>query len=126
MADNPVVWFEIYVKDMARARRFYESVLALKLDKLESPDKSLEMWSFPAEQEGRGASGALARMEGGPSGGNTSTIIYFRCEDCATEESRVEPNGGKVVKRKAPIGQYGFISLVTDTENNMIGLHSRK
>ena len=27
MKPNPVVWFEIYVQDMARARKFYETVL---------------------------------------------------------------------------------------------------
>lgn len=32
--------------------------------------------------------------------------------------------GGQVVKGKSPIGEYGFTSLVGDTEGNMIGLHS--
>lgn len=27
MTCNPVVWFEIYVQEMARAKRFYEAVL---------------------------------------------------------------------------------------------------
>ena len=126
MANNPVVWFEIYVKDMERAKRFYEGVLDLKLEKLDSPDPTLQMWSFPSERDGRGASGALAKMEGGPSGGNTGTIVYFMCEDCATEASRVPANGGKVMKDKSSIGQYGFIALVTDTENNVIGLHSMR
>ncbi len=30
MATNPVVWFEIYVQDMARAQAFYEHVLAVR------------------------------------------------------------------------------------------------
>ena len=29
-------------------------------------------------------------------------------------------------KSKQSIGEYGFISLVHDTEGNMIGLHSQK
>ena len=45
MANNPVRWFEIYVQDMARARKFYETVLGVQLEKLEGPD--LEMWAFP-------------------------------------------------------------------------------
>jgi drug/metabolite transporter (DMT)-like permease len=57
-------------------------------------------------------------MEGGPSGGNTGTIIYFECDDCATEAGRVKASGGKVTKGKSSIGQYGYIALVTDTENN--------
>jgi predicted enzyme related to lactoylglutathione lyase len=65
-------------------------------------------------------------MKGGPAGGNTSTIVYFRCEDCAVEAKRVPAHGGRVVKEKSPIGEFGFIVLATDTEGNMIGLHSMK
>ena len=69
--------------------------------------------------------GALVRMGGVPSGGN-STIVYFICDDCAVEEGRIEPSGGKIMKKKFSIGEYGFISLVFDTEGNMFGLHSMK
>ena len=65
-------------------------------------------------------------MQGGEQPSGNGTIVYFTCEDCAVEEKRVVPNGGKVMKSKFSIGQYGFISLVTDTEGNMIGLHSTK
>ena len=41
-------------------------------------------------------------------------------------KGRVVKSGGKVEKTKFSIGQYGFISLVYDTEGNMIGLHSMK
>ena len=64
-------------------------------------------------------------MQGVPSGGN-STIVYFTCEDCSVEESRVAAAGGSVQRSKMSIGEYGFVSLVTDTEGNMIGLHSMK
>jgi predicted enzyme related to lactoylglutathione lyase len=59
-----------------------------------------------------------------PAGGN-STLIYFPCEDCAGEESRVVDAGGAVQKGKMYIGEFGFISRVIDTEGNMIGLHSQ-
>jgi predicted enzyme related to lactoylglutathione lyase len=81
------------------------------------------MMAFPMNMEAGGASGALARMEGCPSGG-MGTLVYFSCEDCANESSRAVAAGGKVFKPKMSIGHYGFIALVTDTEGNMIGLHS--
>ncbi|GAA5179597.1 VOC family protein [Niveibacterium umoris] len=118
---NPVGWFEIYVQDTARARAFYEAVFGVTLTKLDAGD--LEMWAFEMNQQGYGASGALVRMEGCCSGGN-STLVYFSCADCGVEEARAVPAGGKVFRPKMSIGQYGFISLVTDTEGNMIGLHS--
>ena len=123
MARNPVGWFEIYVQDMARAKAFYEKMLGVKLTKLD--DAGMEYWMFPGVPEGEGSSGALSRMEGVPSGGN-STLVYFSCEDCAVEAGRVVPAGGKIMKEKFAIGQYGFVALGFDTEGNMFGLHSRK
>ena len=67
--------------------------------------------------------GALVKMEGKDSGAG-GTIIYFSCADCAVEAGRAAQHGGKVVKEKFSIGQYGFIAFVEDTEGNMIGLHS--
>jgi uncharacterized protein len=124
MQNNPVVWFEIYVKDMQRAKKFYENVLAIKLEKLDSPAAGMEeMMSFPSQEKAFGATGALAKMTNGPSPGG-GTIVYFSCKDCKVEAGRVVSNGGKVKKDKFSIGQYGFIALVMDTEGNMIGLHS--
>lgn len=121
MNRNSVGWFEIYVQDIARAKAFYEAVLRVQLQRL--PKSKLEIWSFPSDANIAGAGGALVRMEGFPSGGN-SVLVYFTCEDCAVEEGRVKSNGGRVQKAKESIGEYGFISLVYDTEGNMFGLHS--
>lgn len=120
---NPVCWFEIYVQDMARAKAFYETMLAVELTPLESPEPGLEMLALPMKDGAPGAAGALVKMEGCPSGGN-STLVYFSCADCAVEAKRAAASGGTVTREKFAIGQYGFIALVTDTEGNMIGLHS--
>jgi predicted enzyme related to lactoylglutathione lyase len=123
---NPVGWFEIYVSDMERAKRFYETVLDVQLGELGDPnDKSIVMKSFPSDMEKYGATGALVKMEGFPVGGN-SVLVYFSCDDCSVEESRIVPSGGRVEKTKFSIGEYGFISLAVDTEGNMFGLHSSK
>lgn len=123
MPNNPVIWFEIYVQDMARAKAFYEVVFQLKLERLNGPGP--EMWSFPMAMDKVGAGGALVKMEGMPSGGNSS-LVYFSCEDCAVEAARAAKHGGRVQRDKMSIGQYGFIALVADTEGNLIGLHSLK
>ena len=123
MRNNPVCWFEIYVQDMTRAKNFYEGVLEVKLEKLNNPE--IEMSAFSMDAEKVGAGGALVKMPGFPSGKN-STLVYFACEDCAVEEARVEKFGGRIQRPKMSIGQYGFISLVFDTEGNMIGLYSQK
>jgi len=121
MTPNPVRWFEIYVQDMARAQRFYETVFDATLERLDSGD--LEMLAFPQDMKTPGCSGALVRAPGVPSGG-IGTLVYFGSEDCAVEAGRVVAAGGKVQREKLSIGQYGFIALAYDTEGNLFGIHS--
>ena len=131
MKANPVVWFEIYVQDMARAKTFYETVFQVALEQLTPPPApegapsvgEIELWSFPMSPQDYGAPGALVHMEGVPSGGG-GNLVYFSCDDCAVEAARAAEHGGQIVRAKMPIGEYGFIALVNDTEGNRIGLHS--
>lgn len=123
---NPIGWFEIYVDDMKRARAFYEKVLDTTLEELPGAGEwELTMYSFTGNMENYGATGALVKMKDMKAGGN-STLVYFSCEDCAVEESRVEAAGGKVHQSKMAIGEHGFITMAVDTEGNIIGLHSMK
>jgi len=75
MAKNPVGWFEIYVDDMERAKKFYQDVLEVELQRLEGPD--VEMWTFPMVQNSTGSAGSLVRMDGFKAGGN-SVLVYFK------------------------------------------------
>lgn len=129
MKNNPVGWFEIYVEDMLRAKSFYETVFQGSLVQLENPDPEsfpdMEMWVFPASMNGYGAPGALVRMAGYSAGGS-GTMVYFSCDDCAIESARAAANGGKIIFEKKSIGKHGFIAMLTDTEGNVIGLHSMR
>ena len=129
METNPVVWFEIYVDDIERAKKFYEKVFRIELNELPTPesvDGGMKMLAFPSDMESKNsASGTLVKMEG-LKAGNNSTIVYFSSEDCSIEEARVEAAGGAVFKSKTSLGDYGFMVLATDTEGNMIGVHSMK
>ncbi len=122
--NNPVAWFEIYVEDLARATKFYETVLGITLNHIDSPVPHLQMKGFPADHDTYGATGALVKMEGCTPCGS-STMVYFHCEDCAIEESRVVEAGGKIKNSKMSIAPFGFISHVYDSEGNLIGLHSK-
>lgn len=129
MKNYVVGWFEIYVQDLQRAKKFYGEVFQLELsdlaDPTDNPDGML-MAAFPFSMEDLpGASGALVQMKGVPSGGN-STIVYFTSLDCSVEEGRVENAGGKVHQPKTSIGEHGFMSLCIDPDGNMFGIHSMK
>ncbi|WP_027126902.1 VOC family protein [Gelidibacter mesophilus] len=123
-AHNPVVWFEIYVDNMERASKFYERILSVKLQELPNPtEDDMQMKTFEGNMESYGGNGALVKMNGVKAGGN-STLVYFGSKDCTTEERRIEKAGGKIIKPKMSIGEHGFITLFSDTEGNMVGLHS--
>ncbi|UTW64723.1 VOC family protein [bacterium SCSIO 12741] len=120
---NPVCWFDIYVADLERAKKFYESVFDLKM--MDLPPEWGKQSTFPFENEGSNATGALVEKEGYTASEN-NTVVYFSSEDCTTEEARVKDSGGQIIRPKMAIGEFGFISILLDTEGNTIGLHSRK
>ncbi len=117
-------WFDIYVEDMERAQAFYETVLDTTLAAMDDPnDPTAQMRAFGDDFTSHGAGGALVKLEyarPGPGG----SMVYFACDDCAVEEARVAAAGGSVVRPKFSIGDHGAVSIVADTEGNMIGLHS--
>ena len=120
---NPIGWFEIHVSDMDRANRFYEAVFQQTLNPLPSPDTEMEMRMLSGDMTMHGANGALVKhpmkkptTEGG--------LVYFSCEDCATQQALAVEHGGKIFKPKFSIGANGFIAIIGDSEGNAIGLHS--
>jgi predicted enzyme related to lactoylglutathione lyase len=122
---NAFTWVEIYVADMKRAQKFYETVLSIEMVSMEVPSgmDELEMVSFPYIENAPNINGALVKQESIQPGGG-GTLVYFGCEDCANEISRVEAAGGQVIQPKFPIGNYGFCGICIDTEGNTIGFHS--
>lgn len=119
-----VGWFDIYVDDMERAQDFYETVLDTTLIPMDDPnDPTARMRAFIDDGSSHGAGGALVELEHA-SPGPGGSMVYFACVDCAVEEARVPAAGGSIVRPKFAIGDHGFVSIVTDTEGNMVGLHS--
>jgi uncharacterized protein len=122
---NAIGWFDIYVNDMDRAVAFYEGVLQQKLEKMGDPTGETQMMSFPGDMTTYGASGALVKsVHSSP--GSGGTMVYFSVEDCSEEASRVVAAGGKIVRPKFSIGEFGWVALCQDTEGNMFGLNSMK
>ena len=117
-------WFDIYVEDMERAQAFYEEVLDTTLSPMGDPnDPTAQMLAFGDDFVSHGAGGALVKLahaKPGPGG----SMVYFSCDDCAVEDARAVAAGGSVVQSKYSIGEHGFVSIIGDTEGNMVGLHS--
>lgn len=120
---NAVGWFDIYVSDMDRAVSFYETVFDQKLEALNDPSGETQMMSFATDMTRYGAGGALTKPAYAQPG-TGGTVVYFSVDDCAVEEARVETAGGKVIRSKFSIGEFGWIAIGEDTEGNIFGLHS--
>lgn len=122
---NAIGWFDLYVDDMDRATAFYEAVFQSRLEPIGDPTGETIMRSFPADMSAYGAGGALVKSphaHPGPGG----TMIYFSVNDCAVEQARVAAAGGKVLRPKFSIGQFGWVALCVDSEGNMFGLNSMR
>ena len=118
---NAVNWFEIPVKDIGRAKKFYEKVFGLELTMEEmGPYK---MTFFPWTEGAPGAAGTLIQGETyEPS--HAGTVMYFSVEDIEEALRKVSANGGRTLLPKKSIGEYGFIAHFEDTEGNRLALHS--
>jgi len=83
--------------------------------------------SFPTEMGGvygaGGAGGALVKSRHSRPGVG-GTVVSFNVEDCANEESRVIAAGGKVARPKFSIGQFDWVVMCEDTEDNLFALSS--
>lgn len=118
--DNYVVWFEIPVKDLKRAMKFYSQVMQVELKEVEAEGSQMAFFPFSPN----GVSGALVmNPDNNPS--EKGTLIYLNGgEDLAGPLGKIEKAGGKVLQGKTSIGQYGFIAYFRDTEGNRVALHS--
>lgn len=119
---NLVNWFDINVSNLNNAKEFYETVFNIKL--VDFPVEFGKQSGFPFDPKGRNITGALVEKEGFVSNSN-NTIIYFESEDCHKEENLVERAGGKILRPKMSIGEFGFVSILIDRDGNTIGLHSK-
>ncbi len=125
MKNNAFTWVELYVHDMSRARKFYETVLQVEMVDMQAPEGvgDTHMVSFPWIEGAPNINGALVKSHD-VNPGQGGTIVYFGCEDCSIEIGRVEAAGGTVCQPKFSIDQYGYCGICLDTEGNMIGFHS--
>lgn len=114
---NRIVWAEIPVKDMARAKKFYESVLEAPLtDDNEGPNP-MAMLPYPG---GVGAAGHLYPGTPAAKGeGITAHVAVFSELDEAM--TRVEKSGGEVVSDVITIPAGSFFYAI-DTEGNSLGV----
>lgn len=122
---NAISWFEIPTSDLARAQKFYEEIMEIKLTALDLDNIKMRM--FPVQDPATGVGGALCYSPGFYKPSTTDgPIIYLNADpDLQRVLDKVEKAGGKIQVPKTEISkEYGFMAMFVDTEGNRIALHS--
>jgi predicted enzyme related to lactoylglutathione lyase len=122
---NILNWFEISVSDIARAKKFYETIFSTQLQEMEM--MGMKMAFFPAENMNGKVSGGLVQ---GPMHKPSAdgAKIYFNANDGMEGIlAKIEPAGGKVTMPKTLItDDIGYMAFFMDSEGNGVALHSSK
>ncbi len=115
-------WFEIPVHDLARAQRFYETLLGTTLRREQIGESALAV--FPYADGGVG--GCLMAGPGTPAPSDAGTRVYLNAEPSLDAVlARVERAGGRIATPKVQLpGDMGVFAHVTDSEGNRVGLHA--
>lgn len=121
---NSLNWFEIPATEIPRAKKFYETIFSITLEKWDMP--GMEMLVFPSEPGNGKASGAVVKSEmHKPS--MDGCVIYLNGDpDLSIILDRIEAAGGKVVMPKTLITEeIGYMAFFVDSEGNKMALHSQ-
>jgi len=119
---NAINWFEIPVANFERAVAFYESILGEKLP-VDSSFPGMKMAMFPYKDPGVG--GCLVEFEQARPHADGVRVYLNGGENLATILDRVEAAGGMIVMPKTFLRQeIGYIGMFSDSEGNIVGLHS--
>lgn len=119
-----VNWFEIPSTDFHRAVRFYEAVFDATLRIEHDDPASMKMAIF---QDAAGESiGCVMQSTDYPPGSHGMLIYLDAGPSIDAVLARIEPAGGKIRLHKFELpNDIGFIGNFSDTEGNLVALHSQ-
>jgi predicted enzyme related to lactoylglutathione lyase len=122
---NPIVtnWFEIPVREMDRAIRFYDAALGTSLKR--EPFGGMELAVFPYDTAHH-VTGALMKQDQCEPSMHGSTV-YLSVADVAQTLERIQAAGGSVIVPRTvlPEGRGAFAQF-GDSEGNRVGLWSKQ
>ena len=122
---SAISWFEIPAVDIDRATMFYETIFGYTLTLMDMANIKMRM--FPVGDPMTDIGGAVVLTDGFHTPSTTvGVLIYLNANpDLQRVLDKVEAAGGTIVLPKTEITpEYGFMSVIIDTEGNRIGLHS--
>jgi predicted enzyme related to lactoylglutathione lyase len=123
MPHDALNWFEIPVRDIERAQRFYETLLDISLRREQMAGQTLAV--FPYEEGRVGGALVCGPLSTAPSlDGHVLYLDAGRSIDATL--ARAGELGARVLLPKLQLpDDIGAIAHVADSEGNRVGLHQR-
>jgi uncharacterized protein len=116
---NTIVWADIPVADMDRARKFYGAVLQAEIPLMEGSDGSVAL--LPMEPGDASADLVLSDRKPTSDG---ATVYLNGNGDPQGMIDRAVAAGGQVLRPLADMGDMvGSIGYIQDSEGNRLGVH---
>ena len=118
---NTIIWADIPVTDMARAKKFYSELLGIEMQGMAGMEDAVAVPAGGGEGD-ISFDLALARGEFAPS--DKGVRIYLDgTDDMEGMLARAEAAGGKILQQPQDMGPVvGTIAFLLDSEGNQIGL----
>jgi len=123
---DSVVHFEIPVDNMGRAQKFYKETFDWSINAIPEMGYAI-LGTTPSDEDGR------PTQPGAINGGMLEredpvkhTAVTIRVASIDEAEKRIQKNGGKMIRKKMPVGDMGFAAYFQDSEGNVVGLWETK
>jgi hypothetical protein len=121
---NLVVWADIPVKNMARARAFYSKLLGYEIAPFPGMEEKMALLMRPDDPDSMAAGADLAADAVTQPSSTHGTVIYLSAGgDIDGMLRRAVEAGGTIHAPKQDFGQFGgWLAWIVDSEGNLIGL----
>lgn len=121
---NALNWFEIPALDLDRAVKFYETIFAIEMPRMEMGGA---MAFFPIDMGSGKVGGALMQSPYHKPSADGAVVYLNGNPDLDIVLGRIEAAGGKIVMPKTKItDEIGYMAFFIDSEGNRVALHSNK
>jgi uncharacterized protein len=116
---NPFVHVELHTNDLKKAHDFYTKLFGWKLEDMPMPGGSYTMISVG---EGTGGGMMTNQAPGTPS----HWMAYVGVDDIDASTKKAKELGAKVLQDVMPVGDFGFMSIITDPTGATIAMWKDK
>lgn len=116
---NPIVHWEIAVKDGAKAKEFYSKLFGWKIGE---PAMPAMMNYREVDTGGEGLNGGIFQPEGDVP---NYVTIYVQVDNLQACLDKVQALGGRAIVPPTPIPEMGAFAMFMDPEGNVLGIWSK-